>query len=313
MKILITGGAGFIGSNLSEKLVRDGHEVLVIDNLASGKEENLAEIRKNITFHKETINNDMKKILDGVEVVFHVAALPRVQFSIHNPIESHHANINGSLNLLKQCADSGIKRFIFSSSSSVYGDQDSLPLKEVMKPNPMSPYALQKLTIEHYSKLFHDVYGLKTISLRYFNVYGPRQDRESNYSNLIPKFIGLMQKNEQPKIYGDGTQTRDFTYVEDVVSANIASMKSNNKKIFGEVFNIGSGNRISVNEIAENISKLLGSKINPVYADPIIEPKHTLADVSKAKNLLDWQPNASISVGLKKTVEYFKNLKSNNS
>ena len=308
MKVIITGGAGFIGSNLAERLVQDGNEVSIIDNLASGKEENLKTIRGNITFHQESINNDVRDILKGAEVVFHTAALPRVQFSIHNPIESHHANINGSLNILKQCSDAGVKKFIFSSSSSVYGDQDSLPLIETMKPNPMSPYALQKLAIEHYCKLFYDIYGLKTINLRYFNVYGPKQDKESNYSNMIPKFIGIIQKDEQPKIYGDGTQTRDFTYVEDVVLANMAAMKSSNKKVFGEVFNIGSGNRTSVNEIAENISKLLGSKINPVYADPIIEPKHTLADVSKAKDLLDWQPNISINAGLKKTVEYFKNI-----
>ncbi len=308
MKVLVTGGAGFIGSNLAEKLVQDGHEVSVIDNLASGKEENLSTVKKDIIFHKESINNDIKKVLDGVDVVFHLAALPRVQFSIHNPIESHNANINGSLNLLKQCADSGIKRFIFSSSSSVYGNQKTLPLKEDMKPHPMSPYALQKLTIEHYSRLFYEVYGLKTISLRYFNVYGPKQDKESNYSNLIPKFIELIQKNEQPKIYGDGKQTRDFTYIEDVVSANLAAMKSNNKIIFGEAFNIGTSSSISVNDITENIIQLLNSKIKPVHVAPIIEPNHTLADVSKAKKLLDWQPRISINEGLKKTVEHFKNI-----
>ena len=236
-----------------------------------------------------------------------------MQFSIHNPIESHNANINGSLNLLKHCSDLGIKRFIFSSSSSVYGDQESLPLKETMEPNPMSPYALQKLTIEHYSRLFYKIYGLKTISLRYFNVYGPRQDKESNYSNLIPKFIGLIQKNEQPKIHGDGNQTRDFTHVEDVVSANQAAMASNSQKIFGEAFNIGAGNRVSVNEVAENIISLLNSKIKPVHVDSVIEPKHTLADVSKAKTMLDWQPKTNINEGLKKTVNYFKSLKNNNS
>ena len=313
MKVLVTGGAGFIGSNLAERLVKDGHEVSIIDNLALGKEENFNEIKEKITFYKKSINNDIKKIISGSEVVFHLAALPRVQFSIHNPIESNNANINGSLNLLKQCSDLGVKRFIFSSSSSVYGDQDSLPLKEDMKPNPMSPYALQKLTIEYYCKLFYDIYGLKTISLRYFNVYGPKQDKESTYSNLIPKFIGLIQKNEQPKIHGDGSQTRDFTYVNDVVSANVAAMLSDNKKIFGEVFNIGAGNRVSVNEVAEKIVDLLNSKINPVHISPVVEPKDTLADISKAKNLLEWQPKTNIDQGLEKTVYYFKSLKNNNS
>ena len=311
MKVLVTGGAGFIGSNLAEGLVKGGHEVSIIDNLALGKKENFNEIKEKITFYKGSINDDIRKIINGSEVVFHLAALPRVQFSIHNPIESNNANINGSLNLLKQCTDLGVKRFIFSSSSSVYGDQDSLPLIEYMKPNPMSPYALQKLTIEYYCKLFYDIYGLKTTSLRYFNVYGPKQDKESTYSNLIPKFIGLIQKNEQPKIHGDGSQTRDFTYVNDVVSANVAAMSSDNKKIFGKVFNIGAGNRVSVNEVAEKIINLLNSKINPIHVDPIIEPKDTLADISKAKNMLGWQPKTNIDQGLEKTVHYFKSLKNN--
>ena len=311
MKVLVTGGAGFIGSNLAEGLVKGGHEVSIIDNLALGKKENFNEIKEKITFYKGSINDDIRKIINGSEVVFHLAALPRVQFSIHNPIESNNTNINGSLNLLKQCTDLGVKRFIFSSSSSVYGDQDSLPLIEYMKPNPMSPYALQKLTIEYYCKLFYDIYGLKTTSLRYFNVYGPKQDKESTYSNLIPKFIGLIQKNEQPKIHGDGSQTRDFTYVNDVVSANVAAMSSDNKKIFGKVFNIGAGNRVSVNEVAEKIINLLNSKINPIHVDPIIEPKDTLADISKAKNMLGWQPKTNIDQGLEKTVHYFKSLKNN--
>ena len=313
MKIIVTGGAGFIGSHLVEKLVQEGYEVSVIDNLISGKEENLKAVRKKIIFHKESINNDIKEILNGAEIVFHLAAIPRVQFSIHNPIESHNTNINGSLNLLKHCSDYGIKRFIFSSSSSVYGDQKSLPLKETMMPNPMSPYALQKLTIEYYCKLFHNLYGLKTISLRYFNVYGPRQDKESNYSNLIPKFIGLIQKNEPPKIHGDGNQTRDFSYVNDVVSANLAVMNSSNSKIFGEAFNIGTGNNTSVNQIAEKIIALLSSKIKPIHIDPVIEPKDTLADITKAKKLLDWEPKTSIDQGLQKTAEHFKTLKNKNS
>lgn len=313
MKIIVTGGAGFIGSHLVEKLVQERHEVSVIDNLTSGKEENLKTVRKKIIFHKESINNDIKEILNGADIVFHLAAIPRVQFSIHNPIESHNTNINGSLNLLKHCSDLGIKRFIFSSSSSVYGDQEKLPLKEDMKPNPMSPYALQKLAIEHYCKLFYNLYGLKTISLRYFNVYGPRQDKESNYSNLIPKFIGLIQKNEQPKIHGNGNQTRDFSYISDVVSANLAAMSSKSQKVFGEAFNIGTGNNTSVNQVTEKIIALLNSKIKPIHIDPVIEPKDTLADITKAKKLLDWEPKTSIDQGLQKTAEHFKSLKNNNS
>src|SRR3989344_5084270 len=175
MKVLVTGGAGFIGSNLVEELVRQRHEVIVVDNLELGKKENIAGIIDKITFHKETITNNIKPILNDIDIVFHLAALPRVQFSIHNPIESHETNINGSFNLLRLCSDAGVKRFIFSSSSSIYGDQETLPLRETMKPNPMSPYALHKLTIEQYCRLFYELYGLKTISLRYFNVYGPKQ------------------------------------------------------------------------------------------------------------------------------------------
>ena len=307
MKTLVTGGAGFIGSNLVEELVNQNHEVIVIDNLVAGKEENLADIKNKITFHKETIANNIKPILKDVDIVFHLAALPRVQFSIHNPIESHEININGSFNLLKLCSDAGVKRFIFSSSSSIYGNQETLPLRETMKPNPMSPYALHKLTIEHYCKLFHELYGLKTISLRYFNVYGPKQDPSGDYAILIPRFINMISKDSPPTIRGDGDQTRDFTFVDDVISANLAAASSRNKKIFGEAFNIGAGNNISVNEITEKLLKHLNSNLKPIYVSPVIEPKDTLADVSKAKSLLGWQPKIKIDEGLKKTVEYYAN------
>ena len=307
MKTLVTGGAGFIGSNLVEELVKQNHEVIVLDNLETGKEENLASIKDEITFHKETITNNLKSILKDIDIVFHLAALPRVQFSIHNPIRSHETNINGSFNLLKLCSDAGVKRFIFSSSSSIYGNQETLPLRETMKPNPMSPYALHKLTIEHYCKLFHELYGLKTISLRYFNVYGPKQDPSGDYAILIPRFINMISKDSPPTIRGDGDQTRDFTFVDDVISANLAAASSRNKKIFGEAFNIGAGNNISVNEITEKLLKHLNSNLKPIYVSPVIEPKDTLADVSKAKSLLGWQPKIKIDEGLKKTVEYYAN------
>jgi len=309
MKTLVTGGAGFIGSNLVEELVKQNHEVIVLDNLETGKEENLASIKDEITFHKETITNNLKSILKDIDIVFHLAALPRVQFSIHNPIRSHETNINGSFNLLKLCSDAGVKRFIFSSSSSIYGDQETLPLRETMKPNPMSPYALHKLTIEQYCRLFYELYGLKTISLRYFNVYGPKQDPTGDYAILIPKFISMITKDLQPTIRGDGDQTRDFTFVDDVVSANLAATSSSNKKIFGEAFNIGTGKNISVNQITEKLIMLLKSKIKPIHIAPVIEPKDTLADITRAKDMLDWEPKTNIDQGLKKTVEYFKNLK----
>ncbi|MBI2508066.1 NAD-dependent epimerase/dehydratase family protein [Candidatus Woesearchaeota archaeon] len=311
MKVLVTGGAGFIGSNLTEELVRQRHEVIVVDNLEAGKEENLAGVKDKIIFHKEAITNNIKPILKEIDTVFHLAALPRVQFSIHNPIESHETNINGSFNLLKLCSDAGVKRFIFSSSSSVYGDQKTLPLKETMKPNPMSPYALHKLVIEHYCKLFHELYGLKTISLRYFNVYGPKQDSSGDYAILIPKFISMITKDSQPTIRGDGNQTRDFSYVNDVVAANLAAASSNNKKIFGEVFNIGTGKKHSVNQITEKLITLLKSRVRPIHIASVIEPRNTLADITKARDMLDWEPKTNIDEGLKKTAEYFKSLKNN--
>ena len=310
MKVLVTGGAGFIGSNLVEELVRQRHEVIVVDNLELGKKENIAGIIDKITFHKETITDNIKPILNDIDIVFHLAALPRVQFSIHNPIESHETNINGSFNLLRLCSDAGVKRFIFSSSSSIYGDQEMLPLKETMKPNPMSPYALHKLVIEHYCKLFHELYGLKTISLRYFNVYGPKQDSAGDYAILIPKFISMITKDLQPTIRGDGEQTRDFTFVEDVVSANLAAAISSNNKIFGDVFNIGTGKKYSVNQITEKLITLLKSKVKPIHIDSVIEPRDTLADIAKAKNMLDWEPKTNIGQGLKKTVDYFKHANS---
>ena len=232
--------------------------------------------------------------------------MPRVQYSIQHPIETNNVNVNGTINLLKNCKDFKVKRFIYSSSSSVYGNQKILPLSEYMTPNPMSPYALQKFIGEYYCKLFNDLYDLDTISLRYFNVFGPRQNPEGDYACLIPKFIKLISENFRPKINGDGKQTRDFTFVSDVVEANVLAMNLKNY-ILGN-FNIGNGKNISVNEVTQNILKLSNKKTEPIYGPAVIEPRNTLADISKAKEEFGWSPKTSFEEGLRETYQYFVNI-----
>jgi len=225
-KYLVTGGAGFIGSHLVDRLLKDGHEAVVIDDFSLGKKENLS-ARPRLKIYKKSICEKLDLIFKQhrFDAVFHLAALPRVQFSIAHPRQSHEANVNGTLNLLIAARDRGVKRFIYSSSSSVYGNQTILPLVETMTPNPMSPYAFQKLAGEHYCRLFAELYGLETVSLRYFNVYGPRQNPDGAYAGQIPKFFSKLLAGETPVINGDGKQTRDNTYVDDVVEANLASLR----------------------------------------------------------------------------------------
>ena len=301
MKVLVTGGAGFIGSNLVDKLINEGHKVFVIDNLSTGKKENL---NKKAIFYKADIC-DLNKILPlfkGIDYVFHLAANPRVMFSVENPIESHKVNVNGTLNVLYASYKNKVKRLIFASSAAVYGDIKKLPLKENMTPKPISPYGLHKLIGEFYCKLFSNLYNLETVCLRYFNVYGPRMDPNGPYALVIGKFLKLRKENKSLTIYGDGKQTRDFVYVDDVVRANILAMKS--KKVGrGEVINICSGKNYSINYIA----KLIGGK--KIYLSARKgEIKHALGDNSLAKKLLSWKPEISLEEGIKKCKEYFYNL-----
>ncbi len=313
MKCLVTGGAGFIGSHLAERLLSRGYEVTAIDDLSTGKEKNLAACfnHKHFTFAKKNIKDNLENLFkrEKFDWVFHLAAKPRVQYSIDYPQETHDNNINGTLNLLLLSRKYQIKRFIFSSSSSVYGDQTTLPLTETMGLSPISPYALQKMTGEFYCRLFTLIYKLETVSLRYFNVYGPRQNPDGDYSNLIPKFIRLIKSGESPKIYGNGKQTRDFTYVSDVVRANILAATSRNKKVLGNYFNIGGGKNYSVNEVTKKILESLGSAIKPVHGPAVIEPKNTLADIRKAEILLKWKPEVSFEEGINLTCQYFCNLR----
>lgn len=310
LKCLVTGGAGFIGSHLVDRLLQLGHEVIVIDDFSSGKKENLAQHKDNACLTivtKSICDKDIGTWFRGVAVVFHVAAIPRVQFSIQFPEKTNTVNIDGTLNVLETAKKAGVKRLVYSASSSAYGDQKKLPLVETMTPNPMSPYALQKLVGEYYCQLYQLLFKMETIGLRYFNVYGPKQDPSGGYACLIPKTIDLVLNGKSPEIYGDGKQTRDFTYVKDVVEANILAGTTNDKKAFGQIFNVGGSRNLSVNDVVKNI---IGTKnIKPIYQDPVVEPKNTLADITKIKEVLKWQPQFNFEAGIKETMAWFEENK----
>jgi len=290
MKLLVTGGAGFIGSNLVDALIERGFEVHVVDNLSNGKREN---VNKKAVLHVKDITDlDLiKPIFKGVSYVFHLAALTRVQYSIENPAKTNKTNVEGTLNVLISSAEAKVKKVIYSASSSAYGDQVVMPLKESLTPSPKSPYGLQKYLGELYCKLWSEVYGLPTVSLRYFNVYGPRYSSEGAYALVIGKFLKQKANGESMTITGDGKQTRDFTNVKDVVRANILAME-NLKVGKGEVINIGAGKNQSINKIA----KLIGGPVMHIPAR--FEPRDTLADNSLAKKILGWVPKVSIEDGI---------------
>jgi nucleoside-diphosphate-sugar epimerase len=306
---LVTGGAGFIGSHIVDRLLEAGHQVLVLDDFSLGRKENLSrhENNKNLAVYRKSICDDLSGLfgLEKPGAVIHTAALPRVQFSIKIPWETHLANVDGTLNLLEHCRRFGVKRFVFSSSSSVYGPQPKLPANETLMPNPISPYALQKLVGEEYCRLYHRLYGVETLCLRYFNVFGPRQNPDGEYAGLIPKFIRLIEQGERPPINGDGEQTRDFTYVSGVVEANLLAAQTENPECFGQVFNVGSGRNLSVNAVTRELLKLCGSGLQPAYGPALLEPRNSLADVSKIRNLLGWSPAVSFETGIQTTHRFF--------
>lgn len=294
-KAVVTGGAGFIGSHLADALIRLGFEAHVIDDLSGGKREH---VNPQAVFHKADIRDlaAIKPIIKGARYVFHAAALPRVQFSIEHPVLTHEVNVGGTLNVLIAAKEGGVKRVIYSASSSAYGDQPTLPLIETMSANPKSPYGLQKYIGELYARVWSEVYNLPTVSLRYFNVYGPRLNPDGAYALAIGKFLKQRKAEKSLTIWGDGTQTRDFTHVRDIVTANLLAAESS-KVGQGEVLNIGAGRNFSVNQLA----KLIGGPV--VHEPPRIEPHDTLADNSFARKLLGWKPEITLEEGIKELKE----------
>ncbi len=289
-KYIVTGGAGFIGSNLVDALIERGDEVHVIDNLSGGFESN---VNPKATLHKVDIRNleEIKPLFTGIDGVFHFAALPRVQYSIEHPVETNEVNINGTQNILIASQLAGVKRVVYSASSSAYGDQATMPLVETMLPRPLSPYGMQKYVGEHICRIWSVIHGIETVSLRYFNVYGPRQSSEGAYALVIARFLKQKKDGQKMTITGDGLQTRDFTHVRDVVRANILAMESD-KVGKGEVMNIGGGEQHSVLEIAQ----MIGGEYE--FIAPRIEPRHTLADTTLAKTLIGWEPKEDFVKGV---------------
>ncbi|MEW6619785.1 MAG: SDR family oxidoreductase [bacterium] len=306
---LITGGAGFIGSNIAARLIKeDGSKVKILDNFSTGKMENINQFLDKIEVIEGDITNlkTVKKALEGVNYCFHQAALPSVERSVKDPFTSNEVNITGTLNVLIAARDAGVQRVIYASSSSVYGDTPVLPKREDMKPSPLSPYAVTKLTAEEYCQLFYSIYGLETISLRYFNVFGPNQDPTSPYAAVISKFVTAMLTGKEVLIYGDGGQSRDFTYIDNVVSANVLATKTTEG--LGEIFNIACGQRVTVNELARHIARILNVEIKPQHVDPRPgDVRHSLADISKAQAFLEYEPEVGFEEGLRLTIEWYKN------
>ena len=302
MKYLVTGGAGFIGSNIVETLLKKGHEVTVIDDFSYGFMNNLKSLSAKIIKDSITNLNTVQKASEDIDVVLHLASMASVPLSIENPVLCHEINMRGTLNVLAAARDKGVKKVIFSSSSAVYGETKELPIKESTPKSPISPYGLTKLHGEHYCRMFYELYGLKYCTLRYFNVFGPKQNPNSDYAAVIPLFIKKILNNDQPKIYGDGEQTRDFLYVQNVVDANISAAMSN--KI--GVFNIAGGKRTSINNLVKKINIITGKSIKPVHLpERTGDIKHSCADIYKAMQI-DYEPLIGSEEGLRKTIDWYK-------
>nr|QNO55463.1 ADP-L-glycero-D-manno-heptose-6-epimerase [Methanosarcinales archaeon ANME-1 ERB7] len=304
MKAIITGGAGFIGSNLAEVLSRD-NEVIIVDDLSTGNDANIRGFEIEFVKGSVTDLDLLRKIFKGADYVFHQAAIPSVPRSIKDPVSTNEANVTGTLKVLIAARDCSVKKVIFASSSSAYGDTPELPKREDMNPNPLSPYAVTKLIGEYYCNVFDEVYDLKTAALRYFNVYGPKQDPYSDYAAVIPKFIKRIQEGKPPIIYGDGNQTRDFTSVDDVVSANILAAESDAKG----VYNVATGKRITINELASVIMAIMGQDLDPIHEKQREgDVLHSLGDITKAKKDFGYAPGDKLEANLKETVKWFREL-----
>lgn len=344
---LVTGGAGFIGSNIVEELLKRGEQVRILDNFATGKRENIKKLKagsETSTVKRETLDvkqekskiksdrngseEDVEKVenthhnnleivegdvrsyhivreaVDGVDFILHQAALPSVPRSVKDPITSNEVNVVGTLNILNAAKEAKVKRIVYASSSSVYGDLEFLPKTEDMLPRPLSPYAVSKLAGEKYCQVFTKLYGLETVVFRYFNVFGPNQDPTSQYSAVIPKFIEVIKKGKSPVIYGNGEQSRDFTYVKNVVEANLQACGDYCEMLSGEVFNIAYGKRVTINELVRQINQILGTNVQPKYADPRPgDVKHSLANIGKARQFLNYEPKIGFEEGLRLTIK----------
>lgn len=309
MVYLVTGGAGFIGSNIVKELLKQGNEVRVLDNFATGKRENILSLKRSPKL--TMIEGDLRSFhivrsaVKDVDYILHQGALPSVPRSINDPITSNDVNILGTLNILEAAKEFGVKRVVLASSSSIYGNSENLPKIETMPINPMSPYALTKYAQERYCQIFYQLYGLETVSLRYFNVFGPNQDPTSQYSAVIPKFIKLIMQDKEPIIYGDGSQSRDFTYVENNVWANIQACTA--RKAPGEVINIACGQRYTLIELVQMINDILGKNIEPRFEpDRAGDVKHSLAGIDKARELLGYEVKVDFREGLERTIDFFR-------
>jgi len=308
MRFVVTGGAGFIGSHIADALANRGDEVVILDNLFSGRMENIRHLVDTpaVTFVNGSVTDQalLLKACNGADGIFHEAAITSVPRSVKDPLASNEANVSGTLNVLVAAQKCGIKKIVYASSSSVYGDTPTLPKREDMVPNPKSPYAITKMTGEYYLNVFHELYGMDTVSLRYFNVFGPRQDPNSEYSAVIPKFITKVLRHESPVIYGDGSQTRDFTFVKDVVQANIRAMERDAQG----VFNVAYGNRITLIKLAQTIMDAFGEALPLNYEPGRSGDIHdSLADISAAQKAFGYAPEYSVATGLEETIAWYKN------
>ena len=308
---LVTGVAGFIGSNIARELLRRGERVRGFDNFETGKRENLADLTGKIEFREIDLldSRSVAECCRGVDYVLHQAAIPSVPRSVEQPVESHEANITGTLNVLMGVREAKVKRVVYAASSSAYGDTPTLPKHEAMLPNPISPYAVQKLAGELYMSSFYRVYGLETVSLRYFNIFGPYQDPTSQYSGVLAKFVTQMLAGKPCTIFGDGEQSRDFTYVENAVNANLLACEAPAEAVAGQVFNVATGKRYSLNETFRILAEIIGHKGQPQYSSPRAgDVKHSLADISRTREAMGYAPTVDFEGGLRRTVEWYKHM-----
>jgi len=306
-KFLVTGGAGFIGSNICKRLVAEGCFVRVVDNLLTGKRSNLAQVMDKIEFVEADMGDPevARAVVKGIDVVLHEGALPSVPRSVDEPDLTHRHCIDATFTMLMAARDARVKRFVYAASSSAYGDTPTLPKVETMRPDPLSPYAVGKLVGEYYLSVFAKVFGIETVSLRYFNVFGPQQDPASQYAAAIPAFVTAILKDKPPTIYGDGEQSRDFTYIDNIVHANLLAARA--KKTAGEVINVACGEAVTVNEIIGMINRLLGKDVKPIYVPARAgDVKHSLADITAARELIGFEPVILFREGLEKSIDWYR-------